>query len=279
MALRAEIAAGKPKVNVPVAMKKFIEIAEINGKKEVLFRYEAWQQEADRKGFYAIASSDELSGAEIHSLYGLRDASEKQFSMLKSQLGSHVTRVQSRQSIESKLAVAFIASVIRTEILIACRKLELDVNQMIRHCDRCQLMLLPDGVYAFVDNLSARLKRFLEEFGVTPEILKRLSEGNECSPESNPMQEPNSSAPQASTALLPGADLAKRSRQRTMTSQGASRGDPRAVKIKKRSSVNAWRQEAAAKGVLPPEKVKRKPGRPKGGKKNKRQQRAGTGGA
>ena len=106
MALRAEIAAGKPKVNVPVAMKKFIEIAEINGKKEVLFRYEAWQQEADRKGFYAIASSDELSAAEIHSLYGLRDASEKQFSMLKSQLGSHVTRVQSRQSIESKLAVS-----------------------------------------------------------------------------------------------------------------------------------------------------------------------------
>ena len=89
MALRAEIAAGKPKVNVPAAMKKFIEIAEINGKKEVLFRYEAWQQEADRKGFYAIASSDELSAAEIHSLYGLCDASEKQFSMLKSRLARY----------------------------------------------------------------------------------------------------------------------------------------------------------------------------------------------
>lgn len=228
-------------------MKKFIEIAEINGKKEVLFRYEAWQQEADRKGFYAIASSDELSAAEIHSLYGLRDASEKQFSMLKSQLGSHVTRVQSRQSIESKLAVAFIASVIRTEILIACRKLELDVNQMIRHCDRCQLMLLPDGVYAFVDNLSARLKRFLEEFGVTPEILKRLSEEMNARL-SNPMQSQIRRLPQGADAPKPpGADLAKRSRQRTMTSQGASRGDPRAVKIKKRSSVNAWRRKLRQK--------------------------------
>lgn len=269
MALRAEIAAGKPKVNVPVAMKKFIEIAEINGKKEVLFRYEAWQQEADRKGFYAIASSDELSAAEIHSLYGLRDASEKQFSMLKSQLGSHVTRVQSRQSIESKLAVAFIASVIRTEILIACRKLELDVNQMIRHCDRCQLMLLPDGVYAFVDNLSARLKRFLEEFGVTPEILKRLSEEMNARL-SNPMQSQIRRLPQ-------GADAPKPPRGRPRKEKSAEDDDkprrkpgrPKGSKNKKTLERERLAAEAAAKGVLPPEKVKRKPGRPKGSKNKK----------
>lgn len=250
-------------------LKSFLEIAEINGKKEILFRYEAWQQEADRKGFYAIASSDELSAAEIHSLYGLRDASEKQFSMLKSQLGSHVTRVQSRQSIESKLAVAFIASVIRTEILIACRKLELDVNQMIRHCDRCQLMLLPDGVYAFVDNLSARLKRFLEEFGVTPEILKRLSEETNDRL-SNPMQSQIRRLPQ-------GADAPKPPRGRSRKEKSAEDDDkprrkpgrPKGSKNKKTLERERLAAEAAAKGVLPPEKVKRKPGRPKGSKNKK----------
>ena len=70
-------------------MKKYLEIAEADGRKEVRFRYDDWQRDMDRKGFYAIASSDDLSAAEIHNLYGLRDASEKQFCMLKSQLGSN----------------------------------------------------------------------------------------------------------------------------------------------------------------------------------------------
>ena len=77
--LRSEITAGKVDVTVLASMKKYLEIAEADGRKEVRFRYDDWQRDMDRKGFYAIASSDDLSAAEIHNLYGLRDASEKQF--------------------------------------------------------------------------------------------------------------------------------------------------------------------------------------------------------
>ena len=104
-----------------------------------------------------------------------------------------------------------------------------------------------------VFHLSARLKRFLEEFGVAPEILKRLSEETNVRL-SNPMQSQIRRLPQGADAPKPPRgrprkekSLAKRSRQRTMTSQGASRGDPRAVKIKKRSSVNAWRRKLRQK--------------------------------
>ena len=204
----------------------------------------------DRKGFYAIASSDDLSAAEIHNLYGLRDASEKQCYMLKSQLGSNVTRVYSRRSIESKLAVAFMTSVIRTEILIACRKLNLDVNQMIRHCDRCQLMLLPDGLYAFVDNLSARLKHFFGEFGITPEILKRM--GEEINVRlGNAMQSQIRRMPQVNAAPnLPEADPARKSLLRIRTSRSVSPDVRREAGIKSARSNGKLKKQPKLKRSL-----------------------------
>ena len=267
--LRSEITAGKADVTVPASMKKYLEIAEADGRKEVRFRYDDWQRDMDRKGFYAIASSDDLSAAEIHNLYGLRDASEKQFCMLKSQLGSNVTRVYSRRSIESKLAVAFMTSVIRTEILIACRKLNLDVNQMIRHCDRCQLMLLPDGLYAFVDNLSARLKHFFGEFGITPEILKRM--GEEINVRlGNAMQSQIRRMPQVKAAPKPPRGRPRKEKPAEDPNKPKRKpGRPKGSRNKKTIERERLAAEAVAKGEIPAEEVKRKPGRPKGSKNKK----------
>ena len=94
--------------------------------------------------------------AEIY-VYGLRDISEKQYSILKSQLNGDTTRSHTDQGIKSRLAVCFIASIIRTEIELACKALDLDTNVMIRKLDRAYFAYMPNGTYQAVYNCGKSL--------------------------------------------------------------------------------------------------------------------------
>ena len=106
-----------------------------DGKPMLRYDYEAWQSAADEKGYHAIASSMEKTAEEMHQLYRLRDVSEKQFSILKSQLNGNTTRVHAEASIKSRLCAAFIASLLRTTAQLACESLDLDINVMLRKAD------------------------------------------------------------------------------------------------------------------------------------------------
>ena len=67
------------------------------------YKWGAWQKAVDSKGFFAIASSDEMSAEEIYRLYQLRDASETQFAIFKSELGMDALGVHTDASIETSL--------------------------------------------------------------------------------------------------------------------------------------------------------------------------------
>ena len=264
----ADIEAGKSSITVPPAMKKYIAIEKVNGITKATIQYDEWQKDTDIKGFYTIASSKERSASEIHNLYGLRDASEKQFAMLKSQLGCDVTRVHSKESIESKLAVAFFASVIRTEILIVCRDIGLDVSRTIQHLDRCKALLLPDGMYTFIDDLSASLNSFFKKLCISPTMLKAIIE--ELNKRlNNPMHSQIRRLPQVTEE-----EKRKRGRPRKdkvpYDEQKPKRKPGRPKGSKNKSTLDRERSEAEymANGVPSSEdtKAKRKPGRPKGSK-------------
>lgn len=266
--VKAAIAAGASSITIPPAMKKYIALEKVNGVIRPTLRYDEWQTDTDIKGFYTIASSRKLSAAEIHNLYSLRDVSEKQFAMMKSQLGSDVTRVHSRESIESKLAVAFIASVIRTEMLISCRDIGLDVNRTIQHLDRCKALLLPDGMYTFVDDLSAMTNSFFKKISISTTMLKYVIE--ELNKRlSSPMQSQIRRLPQVTEELK-----RKRGRPRKDKSpydeQKPKRkpGRPKGSKNKSTLEKERLEAEAIANGIVPSKEtiVKRKPGRPKGSK-------------
>ena len=164
------------KPSVPKELSPYLSIQNKGQGWEVIYHFDAWQNALDRKGFCSIASSLNLGAEQVDRLYHLRDISEKQYMIMKSQLGYNTTRVHTTDGIESKFALCFIASIIRSEICNACKKLGYDSNKMIREIDRVVLVLMPDGLYASVNNLTTRQKELLSEFGVYPEYFKAFAD-------------------------------------------------------------------------------------------------------
>lgn len=160
------IALGK-KAAVAKGCQKYLSIDSSTGKRQVVCDYAKWNLAMSGKGYYSMATSDEIDPLDALSIYRLRDASETQYSILKSQEGCDTTRVHTTAGIKSKMAISFISSIIRTEIMIACKKLNLDTNPTIQKLDRIVLILLPDGSYHEVRNLTRNQTDLLECFGVS----------------------------------------------------------------------------------------------------------------
>lgn len=165
--LKAEIQRGKRPV-VPQALAKYISLRQEGDTLSVEHDYAKWQKDVDLKGFCSIASSEDFGPEEVDRIYHLRDASETQYSILKSQLGYDVTRVHSTPSIQNKFCACFIAAIIRGEIMNTCKGLGYATNQMIREVDRIELLLLPNGTYTAIHDESARAKALLSLYDIIP---------------------------------------------------------------------------------------------------------------
>lgn len=163
---QAAIKAGQ-KPSVPQELKPYLSIVKDGKSQKVVCNYEAWQNAVNCKGFSSIASSINPGAGEIHHLYHLRDASEKQFMIMKSQMGYDVTRVHSDSSIESRFAVCFISAIIRSELMKSCRLLGYDTNRMIRELNRITFVLMLNGAYESLNNHTVRQKSLLKELGIT----------------------------------------------------------------------------------------------------------------
>ena len=245
-ALDALIREGKKPI-VPAEFKKYFNVEEQeDGTYTVNYDYEQWQAATDGSGFHAIASSSDRTAEEIHALYQLRDASEKQFSILKSQLGGDTTRVHSDRAIEARFAVAFIASVIRTEIMNACKRCDWDTNEMIRKTNRAYMLRLTGGTYEFVENLPADLLQLLTRFGVRTEHLRKLAEDVNVQ-ENQPIYDQERKLP----SIEP-----KRA--------GRKKGSKNKATLEREAKLAAAGESKPSETTPPP--VKRRPGRPLGSK-------------
>jgi hypothetical protein len=112
-----------------------------------------WKSSMKAKGFFSIASSKDFGAEKVLKLYGLRDASETQYSILKSQEGFDTTRVHFTTGIYSKFHECFVASCLRADINYVCRQLGLDTNMMIRKMNQIKFLLTQGGIYSFVKNV------------------------------------------------------------------------------------------------------------------------------
>ena len=160
------------KPSVPRDVAPYLSVVKNGRSWKVEYNYDEWQKALDAKGFCSIASSDDFGSETVDQLYHLRDVSEKQYMIMKSQLGYDTTRVHSDESIEARFALCFISAIIRSEICRACKSLGYDTNQMLREIDRAVLVLMTDGLYASVNNLSRRQKELLGIFGIQPQHFK-----------------------------------------------------------------------------------------------------------
>ena len=77
-------------------------------------------------GYFAILTSRKMEASEALDIYRDRDSIEKMFRMLKSGMEFDHAGVQSRESLESKVFLTFIAAIIRNEIFQRTKALRLE---------------------------------------------------------------------------------------------------------------------------------------------------------
>lgn len=257
--IKKAIASGE-KPSVPKGLGSYIELKKEGSGYEVKYKYDAWQKAIDEKGFYSIASSEDLEASEVHNIYHLRDASETQYMIMKTQLGFDVSRVHSDESLLGKFAVCFVSAILRHQIMKASRILEFDTNRMIREIDRISLVLMPDGSYSEINNLSIRQGRLLSFFNVPTNKLDSFATAVNRR-FMNPIN--------SQIHLLP--DVSEASTKKRRGRPPKHKDEPEAVMPKRkpgrpRGSKNKKTLEREAHAVDTP---KRKPGRPKGSKNKK----------
>ncbi len=172
----------------PAIPKKFQDILQIEqdnkGRFSVKCDYRQWKNRLHGKGFFSILSSEDFGAKETYRIYSLRMFSEVKFSMSKSQEGNDVVRVHSDPSMKSKLAVAFITTILRHTIQKGCQATELDTNLIIQKMDRVKLLVLDNGKMKLIHDIPGDLKTIFEYYGlyyenfevVVQEINQRYTE-------------------------------------------------------------------------------------------------------
>lgn len=238
------------KVAVGPGLRKYLSlVTDKDGRMSLAVNYDAWQKAVDLKGYSAIASSKELSAKEIDHIYHSRDASEKQYMIMKSQLGFSVYRVHDRARIETKQMAVFVASIIRAEIANACKELDYDTKRMLCELDRVKMILdLNTGSYTAINDLSDRVTALFKKFKTKPsdmdsiarEISRRGDEEHETKRQ-RPYTPPAAEKKSVGRPAKPKPDA-----------------DPNAPKKKRGRPLGSKNK--------PKEPEKRKPGRPLGSK-------------
>lgn len=167
---------------IPANMGKYFGFRQGTGPKTLEYYTDAIQDAVDTKGFFGLGTSREMSALEAHNIYASRDASEKQFMVMKSEIGLDKYRVGKDPSIRGKQFVAFVAGILRNEILLASKEMleeksnpaRYSTAAVIKELMRIQIKRMPGDVYALVMNLSARDEFMLKHLGLRTKDLDKV---------------------------------------------------------------------------------------------------------
>lgn len=169
--IRRQIANGADEPVVPEGAAKYLSVKKVDGEWAVERDVAAWQSELDSKGYYSIASSEDMDASHMHSTYYLRDTYEKAYSTLGSQLGCDVARVHSDRAIQARHLAAFVAQVVRSVAAADCRTLKTDTGRMLKEMNRLHISLIDSNKYACVHDESVRQRKLLKAMGLPVESL------------------------------------------------------------------------------------------------------------
>lgn len=164
---------------IPPNLKSYFGYRQGTGPKTLEYYTDAIQEAVDAKGFFGLGTSRNMSALEAHNIYASRDASEKQFMVMKSEIGLDKYRVGKDSSIRGKQFVAFVAGILRNEILLASKEMleeksnpaRYSTAAVIKELMRIQIKRMPGDVYALVMNLSARDEFMLKHLGLKKKDL------------------------------------------------------------------------------------------------------------
>lgn len=270
---------GEEELTPEKAGKYFKIVPGENGTFKVEFDINELQKTWYAKGFSVQISNLDLSAQEMDENYNLRDTSEKQFSILKSQLGFDVGGVESPGSWLSKLFVAVVASIIRNEIQLVCKEEGLNTNQIIKELGNVTFSKGTDYYY-FSRNFPEKVATVFKHFGIciddmegfTTFVNLRYRDGTEdMQVLLNKQRElPPLKKDQANTASKNEQKDENSSKESKPKGQrgGRKQGSLNKSTLEKRQAEMAAR---IAMGLPPeePPQPKRGPGRPQGSKNKK----------
>ena len=270
-------------------LPKWFFAEEVDGKIKVGIRNDQVNDIWIRKGYFAQAANVHMTAQVMNDEYNLRDASEKQFNVLKSQLGFNVGNVSGVTSWENKLFVVFIAAIVRNEIMRACRKERIDTNKFIQQT--AQLCYSrTDDFYFYSEDFPERVANVLRHFGIVREhmtalgvyVNSRYNESNETQDEVRTIPGftgedsivVSEETPLAEKKVLEDSnDSDATDEKNTMSSEMAKKRGGRKpgcknLKTREREKREEEERKRRQEEGLPPVQ-KRKPGRPKGSKNKK----------
>ncbi len=139
------------------------------------------EYEQDMLGFFVIASTEDMDAAQVLTIYRDRDAVEKLFGFIKTEMDCKRFRVHSDESLGSKVFIVFIATILRSQIYTRMKKIRdkdkkhFTVPATIKELDKILAVRQGDDE-PFIRNrkLTAIQKKMLKEFGVTEKDIDKL---------------------------------------------------------------------------------------------------------
>ena len=160
-----------------------------NGKKTLQFVREKQaviSRDIKLCGYFSIITSAEMTAADALALYKSRDGSEKTFREDKSYLGASCERVYSNESIDTKIFIGFVATIIRSRIYTLLKdesgRMDKKQNYMtvpaaLKELEKIELLKGGDNEYNLDYAITATQKAILNAFDMTSENVEKQARG------------------------------------------------------------------------------------------------------
>jgi len=133
-------------------------------------------------GYFVIVTSAKMTAEDALLLYKSRDGSEKTFRGDKSYLGAHCERVYSNESVDTKIFIGFVATIIRNRIytLLMEEAARMDKKQnfmtvpaAIRELEKIEMLKGSDNEYNLDYAVTATQKAILKAFDMTSDSVHK----------------------------------------------------------------------------------------------------------
>lgn len=148
-------------------------------------RTDVIERELQLCGYFCIITSEKMTASRALVQYKGRDISEKLFRSDKTFIGSKRERVQSSQSVSSKIFIEFVALIVRNRIynLLKEQMLRMDSRQKfmtvpaaIRELEKIEMVRRNSGSYKLDHAITKTQKIILSSFGLDETNIKESAE-------------------------------------------------------------------------------------------------------
>ena len=137
-------------------------------------------------GYFVIVTAAKMTAAEALELYKSRDGSEKTFRGDKSYLGAHCERVYSNESIDAKILIGFVATIIRCKLYSLLKeesgRMDKKQNYMtvpaaLKELEKIEMLRGADNEYNLDYSVTATQKAILKAFDMTADTVNKQARG------------------------------------------------------------------------------------------------------